>query len=340
MQRNISNTKQNQCPRCLKESIFTDTVLGEVICGRCGLVLEQRIDEVNARGFSKDGEQTGGMAQSLARSDKGLTTIINPAYRDAFGRPLSPFMKTMMIQLKKLDNRSNISGILIEKNLRIAFSELARIKDKITLPDNIVEKSAHIYRKALARGLVKGRSIAILLGASVYAACRDGGIPRTLKDISSATGIQKRELAKCYRLLIFELDLNMPIADPIRYIAHIASNIEVSEKIKRNAILILNDAVEDGIRIGKAPKGVAAAAIYLSCVINGVRMTQKNIARASHVTEVTLRNSYKVLAMSSHTEIKKKKGKHHVARYHLTDVMNKGPQHFLQRSRKLDRSEP
>ena len=41
--------------------------------------------------------------------------------------------------------------------------------------------------------------------------------------------------------------------------------------------------------------GLAAAALYLACVKNGEDKTQRDIAEAANVTEVTIRNRYKGL---------------------------------------------
>ena len=46
------------------------------------------------------------------------------------------------------------------------------------------------------------------------------------------------------------------------------------------------------------PRGLAAAALYLSCVKNGEDKTQRDIAEAANVTEVTIRNRYKGLKES------------------------------------------
>jgi len=46
---------------------------------------------------------------------------------------------------------------------------------------------------------------------------------------------------------------------------------------------------------GKDPMGLAAAALYFSCVINGLSITQRDLAEAANVTEVTIRNRFKAL---------------------------------------------
>ena len=90
----------------------------------------------------------------------------------------------------------------------------------------------------------------------------------------------------------------MPVVDPIKCVARIASRAGLSEKTKRRTLLILKDAIEMEISAGKGPMGLAAAALYLSCVMNGENKTQKDVAQAAGVTEVTIRNRCKGLKES------------------------------------------
>ncbi len=87
----------------------------------------------------------------------------------------------------------------------------------------------------------------------------------------------------------------MPVVDSIQCIARISSKLKVTEKTKRYAAKILKEAQKRQESSGKDPMGLAAAALYYSCVKNGVAVTQRDIAEASGVTEVTIRNRYKGL---------------------------------------------
>ncbi len=49
---------------------------------------------------------------------------------------------------------------------------------------------------------------------------------------------------------------------------------------------------------GKDPMGLAASALYLSCVKNDEDKTQRDIAEAANITKVTIRNRYKGLKES------------------------------------------
>jgi transcription initiation factor TFIIB len=164
------------------------------------------------------------------------------------------------------------------------------MKDKMGLADAVIEKAAYIYRKAMEKKLVRGRSIHGLIAACLYAACRNTETPRTLDDVAESINIRRKDVARCYRLIYKELDLKMPVADPTKGIARIASMANLSEKTKRKAMEILNKAKVIGMVAGKDPMGLAAAALYLACISNGEIRSQKDISVAAGVTEVTIRN--------------------------------------------------
>lgn len=183
------------------------------------------------------------------------------------------------------------------------MAELDRLSDKVYLPPSVKEKAAVTYRKALDKGLVRGRSIAAIAAASLYAACRTTSTPRTLREISEASLVDKKDVARCYRLLLRELDMRMPIADPLTYVSKIAERTGISGPTQGLAIKILRDAKRHRAAAGKDPMGLAAASLYIACLTNGEKKTQKDIAEAAGVTEVTVRNRYKSLKTQLGLEI-------------------------------------
>ncbi len=297
----------SNCSRCGKKSLLTDEVTGERFCGKCGYVISEKVDEsgLERSSFSTQGgvdTTRTGSPISLTRHDKGLATVINPANRDATGKPLSSSMKSTITRLRTWDSRSQ-SHASADKNLRQALNELNRLKDKLAISSSVLEKAAYIYRKALDKKLVRGRSISALIAASLYAACRDTEIPRTLKDVAEAANVKRKDISRCYRLLHQELELKMPVVDSIQCIARISSKLKVTEKTKRLAAKILKETQERKESAGKDPMGLAAAALYLSCVKNGASITQRDLAEAANVTEVTIRNRYKALREAKILEI-------------------------------------
>jgi transcription initiation factor TFIIB len=288
-----------KCPRCGRTKLILDNTRGEVFCSHCGFVVREKLEEAGPewRAFSKEEKESRsrtGVPSSLAMHDMGLSTIIGQVDKDASGKSISSAMKTTFDRLRTWDGRSQVHEP-VDRNLRQAFSELDRLADKLSVGDAVVERAAYIYRQALEKGLVRGRSISALIAASLYAACRETETPRTLKDVSAASNIKKKDIARCYRLLVRELEKRMPVADPLKTVSRIASAANLTEKTKRRALDILSRARDTLSSAGKDPMGLAAAALYVSCVLEGDNKTQKDVAEAAGVTEVTIRNRYKGL---------------------------------------------
>jgi len=298
----VSKTHQrlaDKCPECESKNLVHDYDTGETICGACGLVLyEQMLDKgPEWRAFTQQ-EKTSrsrvGMPTSYSIHDKGLSTMISQVDRDAFGRKLPLSTRLQMWRLRKWQIRSRVHSSS-DRNLAQAMGELDRLSGKVSISSPIKEKAAVVYRKALDKGLVRGRSISAIAAAALYVACRKSGIPRTLREIAEASLVDKKDVARCYRMLLKELDVHMPTADPLMYVSKIAEKNGVSGKTQGAAVAILREARRKRVSAGKDPMGMAAAALYIACLQHNEKITQKDIAEAAGVTEVTVRNRYKAL---------------------------------------------
>jgi transcription initiation factor TFIIB len=293
------------CHLCLKEqTVITDVESGEVICGNCGMVITDKVQDTTNpewRAFTVEEQNSKartGAPTSLALYDMGLSTIIGRTNRDASGQILDASMRSTIERLRTWDARIMVHNSE-DRNLRQAFQQLNTLKDKLGLSDAIVEKTAYIYRKACERQLARGKTIAGVLTAAMYIACRDMGIPRTLKEISTISNIKRKDIARNYRMLVFELDIIIPIVDPMNCIIRIANRVKLSDKTKRKAIRIMNNIAKEEIILsaGKNPMGFAASILYLASIItkDDDKITQMELAEAAGVTEVTIRNICKSL---------------------------------------------
>jgi len=282
-----------KCPSCGDKKMVTDQNTGELFCGKCGFVVTDKISDVGAEWRSFANDETNrtrvGAGTSLTMHDMGLSTVIGTQNKDSTGKPLTSAMRSSIERLRTWDSRTQAHSSA-DRNLRQALNEMDKLKDKLALTDAVVEKAAYIYRKAMEKKLVRGRSIQGLVAACLYASCRNTETPRTLDDIAKGINIRRKDVARCYRLIYRELELKMPVVDPVKGVSRIASIAKLTEKSKRNAIQILEKAKELGIVAGKDPMGIAAAALYLACISTGEAKSQKEISIASGVTEVTIRN--------------------------------------------------
>ena len=267
-----------------------------MVCGSCGLVSPDVITDGRAewRTFESDNDNRRrvGAPNSLAFHDMGLSTIIGNENQDSTGRRLDASVTTTMQRLRLWDARSRAHSST-HRNLMRAFNELGRLKYKLGLTDAIVEKAAYVYRKAEEKQMIRGRCVSSVLAAAVYMACREMGAPKSLRELTDTTEVKAKALTRCYRLLVLELGIKVPLVDPTKYVAQIANKAGISEKTKRIAISAMRDIMKNELSAGKNPVGLAATVLYLACIISNENRTQKNIADAAGVTEVTIRNRFK-----------------------------------------------
>jgi transcription initiation factor TFIIB len=175
-------------------------------------------------------------------------------------------------------------------SLSKAFTLLHGMKTKIGVSDNVVESAAYIYRKAVNAKLTRGRTMASLISASLYASCRQNNIPRTLDDIAEAGNVERRILSRDLRTIIKKLGLNLNQYDIASFIVKISNNMNLSEKTKRDAFDILKRCEDHGITAGKHPVAQAAASLYIACIVNGEKISQKKFSNESGISDVTIRN--------------------------------------------------
>ena len=281
------------CPRCGSTNLIRDLEVGEEVCGECGLVVSEEIVDTGPewRAFTsaeKASRPRVGMARSLTLYDMGLSTSFKGT-RDGRGNKLDADTQSRMNKLKKYDNRTKLDDTW-GRNLSIAMAELDRLSTTLHIPKNVKEHAALIYRKALKEDLIRGRSIDAFVAASLYAACRFNKVPRPLKNISKASTREHSEVSRSYRLLLRELNLKMPVDDPMKFVPGIAAKLKLRHNTERHAIDILRKARKKQGLSGKDPRGIAAAALYMACIENEEKRIQKDVAAAAGTTEVTLRN--------------------------------------------------
>jgi len=272
-----------------------DPSRGELVCSKCGLVLKEDIIDTGQEWRAFDSEQMskrarGGAPLTFTKHDKGLTTEIGKGLGELYKVPARK--RAQYYRLTKWHKRLIKSK---DRNLSFALSELQRIISFLNLSRPIHERIARYYEEAVNKGLVRGRSIESVIAALTYAVSREFGSPRTLDEISEASGVEKREIGRTYRYIARELQIRILPADPMTFVPRFCSMLGLSDKVQAKAVEILRKAKKGEITSGKGPTGVAAAAIYIATVLIGEKRTQREVADIVGVTEVTIRNRYKEL---------------------------------------------
>jgi transcription initiation factor TFIIB len=303
-------TYVKKCPECGSINLFLNKEKGEIICKDCGLVIEDKMIDFTQewREFdSEEGEKRRrtGAPMTYTQFDQGMGTEVG---RKAELYSLDSKDRNKFFRLRKWQYRISTA---IERNLKLALAELKRVASYLKLPKSVEEESARIYTLAVQRGLVRGRSMESVVAGALYAACRRHEVPRTLDELSEASGIEKKEIGRTYRFVTRELGITILPSNPADYIARFSSSLKLSPETQSRAVEILEMAQKHELTSGRGPTGIAAAALYVSALIHGEKRTQREVADVAGVTEVTIRNRYKELLdeLGLEKEIKKVKKK-------------------------------
>lgn len=295
----VSPTNPAKCSECGSKRLVRDYERGELLCSNCGLVISENIQDQGPDWRAFDAEQKakrarGGAPIKYMRPNKGLMTEIDQYNRDIRGTRISPKKQAQLYRMRKWHKRVSIASSM-ERNLVIALAELERVASSLGLPDNLKESAALLYRRAVKQELIRGRLIESVVAAVIYAICRIQGIPRTLDEISKASGMEKKEIGRAYRFLKSELNVNVPLTDPAQYVQKFATALRLGGNVQEESIKLIKKALKKGLISGRGPTGVAAAALYIASAMFGEKRTQKEVADVAGVTEVTIRNRYREL---------------------------------------------
>jgi transcription initiation factor TFIIB len=242
---------------------------------------------------------------SYTQFDQGLGTDVG---RKGDLYALGVKDKNKFFRLRKWQQRISTA---IERNLKLALAELKRVSSFLKLPRSVEEEASRVYTLAVQKGLVRGRSMESVVAGALYAACRRHDVPRTLDELSEASGIEKKEIGRTYRFITRELGIKILPSNPADYIARFASALNLTAETQSKSVEIIESAQDIELTSGRGPTGIAAAALYVAALIHGEKRTQREVADVAGVTEVTIRNRYKELLseLELEKEIKKTKKK-------------------------------
>lgn len=296
-----------KCPECNSSNLAQDYGRGELVCNQCGLVIDDIYIDHGPEWRAFDSEQHELRARTGAPIDytahnKGFNTIIGWENRDSYGKSIPLKSRAQLHRLRRWQFRiRNVRGV--ENNLASALPSIDRIISAMELSRNVREAAIMIYRRAVEKNLVRGRSIAVMAAAAIYAACRQCGTLETLDEFSELSDIDRKDIGRTYRFLARELQLRLMPTSPQDYVSRFCTELGLSEETRKNALDILQRAEELELTSGKGPTGIAAAAIYIASVLSDEHRIQREVADVAGVTEVTIRNRYKEMADKMHLQV-------------------------------------
>jgi len=271
--------------------------------------------ESNATDFEEKSKNTRASGStSLALHDYGLRTEIASGSKDYAGKSIDYQMAEQMNSIRKWHIRSRIVSPQ-ERRLSNVLTKINETCAAMSLPKLLVETAAMLYRNYENMQEAKGKSIACMAAATIYLACKKCRVVRSLDEIVEATGVTEQDrssvklASKYYRMMVMEMSAFAEEAPgqqqetqqqaPVmamavdHYISKLSNMAKIDTKVERLAIDIAHKTDDHMLADGKAPNGLAAAYIYVSSILLGINILQRDVSSLSGVTEVTIRNRCK-----------------------------------------------
>lgn len=254
---------------------------GETVCCQCGLILDERkVVNNTPRTFSTE--------QIKEKSRTG--TPINPILPD-IGLCVTYNNNIQNPDLKRAI-KLNRHIPWDKKNPLIAMIELNRLCHNLNIPEYIKRASFTLYKEALKNNLIKGRTIKGMITACLYYLCKIKNIPRTFKEILKETSLNSKQLRQHYNSLVKELNLKVPIHNPIANIPRFIADLGLGFEVEKITLKILDAYLQNNSLKGENPNGICGGAIYLASKYYQKRIGQKRISDVVGVTDSTLRARY------------------------------------------------
>ena len=252
---------ETRCPDCGSNQISYEEEQGEIVCTMCGLVLEEKA--VEKKPF-------------ISETHKELAE--QPFLAEAEG-------------LKKNGRVIRSSWLLStrEKNYEQAKKHLELLTSKLHLPELVMTDANVIFKQAVQARLNIGRDNLSFIYGSVYASCILHNVPKTPLEVTMYSEISKKKLMKAYRLLKKNLDLKLKTIDPSDLVPRFGSRLGLKHETISKALEILGAIRNNPLFIGKNPQTITAAALYVAAKTTNDDRTQRDVANATGVIEVTIR---------------------------------------------------
>ncbi len=293
---------RSECPEC-EGAPFPDKKTGELVCVQCGLVLEDNISDPSHTdaffGIGQKDRRQHGNFQNPATPGNARGSFISSA--DIQRIPDRDTRASLVRQRRK-----HIRASHTENKDRCSIIALNHLQSYRILgaSNALIEEAARIFRRAYEAGYIRGRSIEAFVAASLYAAYRIHGIPVSIPKLVEQSGRNKKEITNSYGLLVRGGLINVKLDKTKKEFPPILKKLNMSMAAEAECLRILDLAVKARVTQGKSPKGMAAAIIYVVGLLIDEKRIQKDIAKASGTTEVTLRNRYRDLAEKVDLELR------------------------------------
>ncbi|BGP47703.1 transcription factor TFIIIB subunit brf1 [Rhodotorula kratochvilovae] len=179
-----------------------------------------------------------------------------------------------------------------EQTLMNGRRRIFELATGLRLSEHLSNVATRFFNLAVNMNFTKGRRTQYVAAACLYAACRQANGTQMLIDFSDLIEINVFVLGSTYLKLVRELNINIPIIDPVIYITRFAALLDFGEetqKVALDATRLVNRMGRDWMQIGRRPSGICGACLLLAARMNNFRRSIEEIVQVVKIADVTLR---------------------------------------------------
>lgn len=272
------------CTNCSGDQVYSDERRGEIICLRCGTVINHH--SVDTRGIKL---YTQADAEDKAQNEP-LKEGVRPLLKYKSGTP----------EEKRRERMNNRVEWKYKKVIEIRC-ELSKIKTMMQIPRDVEDLTMQEVERLFKTDILRGR-YALATGIAIfYWACLESNSQIQLKDILDCYR-HDPEFIKQIRASVKTLQTEtskkfIPKKDYSKYITTLCSKLQYSQATCTMAINLVREMRCNKFVISGNPIGFIGGCLLESCkeTIDGLnaKRAQQEIAAAIEMTEVTVRRRAK-----------------------------------------------
>ncbi|KAH7730508.1 Transcription initiation factor IIB [Aphelenchoides avenae] len=280
-----------KCPYHPNAHLIEDHRAGDVICPDCGLVVGDRLVDVGTEWRSFSNERSGTDPTRVGAPENPLLSGSDLSTSIAVGFGGSDSDHSLANAQRKSMNNT-------DRQMTQAISVIREMSERIHLARSIQDQASKIFKDVLDSKALKGKNNEAQAAACLYIACRKEGVPRTFKEICAVSRVSKKEIGRCFKLIIKSLETNLEQITSADFMSRFCGNLGLPIQIQAAATRIAKKAVELDLVAGqvtRSPISIAAAAIYMASQASAEKRSPKEIGDIAGAAEVTVRQAYRML---------------------------------------------
>merc|ERR1712155_60025 len=117
-----------------------------------------------------------------------------------------------------------------DRTLLNAFRTISTMADRINLTKTITDRANVLFKMVADGKNLKGRSNDAIAAACLYIACRQEGVPRTFKEIVAVSTVSKKEIGRCFKLILKAHDTSVDLITTGDFMSRFCGTLSLSRE--------------------------------------------------------------------------------------------------------------